>query len=256
MHNNIMVAGLRDHPPILATRRYAQPAYDMWIAIERLQQGESLNKQDVKTIATMQVNVQFLQQLQLEWSKFVTVVKKIVDLDKESYHKLFDILKQYQNDLNEICAEMIAKNANPLALVVAAQQYLDPYYQAPKFINICHHNQYNHLPPDFSLLLPKTASRDMDMQKNLVAKYFKKIYKPTNNNLRTSSNTRNKTIDTSPRHFAKECRKPKREKDYTYHKEKMLLCKQAEKGVPLQAEQADWLEDTDEEVNEQELEAH
>ncbi|GJV25525.1 hypothetical protein Tco_1378220 [Tanacetum coccineum] len=36
----------------------------------------------------------------------------------------------------------------------------------------------------------------------------------------------------------------------------MLPCKQAEKGVPLQAEQVDWLEDTDEEVDEQELEAH
>ncbi|GJX21918.1 hypothetical protein Tco_0226363 [Tanacetum coccineum] len=52
------------------------------------------------------------------------------------------------------------------------------------------------------------------------------------------------------------CRKPKRAKDYTYHKKKMLMCKQAKKGVPLQAEQADWLEDTDEEVDEQELEAH
>ncbi|GJV67907.1 putative ribonuclease H-like domain-containing protein [Tanacetum coccineum] len=37
-------------------------------------------------------------------------------------------------------------------------------------------------------------------------------------------------------HFAKECKKPKRVKDYSYHKEKMLLWKQAEKGVPLQAE--------------------
>ncbi|GJY35275.1 hypothetical protein Tco_0420653 [Tanacetum coccineum] len=34
-------------------------------------------------------------------------------------------------------------------------------------------------------------------------------------------------------YYAKEC-KPKRAKDYTYHKEKMLLCKQAEKGVSLQ----------------------
>ncbi|GKA97758.1 hypothetical protein Tco_0825652 [Tanacetum coccineum] len=55
---------------------------------------------------------------------------------------------------------------------------------------------------------------------------------------------------------SQEYRKPKREKDYTYHKEKMLLCKQAEKCVPLQAEQADWLEDTNGEVDEQELEAH
>nr|GEX26288.1 retrovirus-related Pol polyprotein from transposon TNT 1-94 [Tanacetum cinerariifolium] len=34
------------------------------------------------------------------------------------------------------------------------------------------------------------------------------------------------------------------------------LCKQAEQGVPLQAEQYDWLADTDEEIDEQELEAH
>ncbi|GKB96272.1 reverse transcriptase domain-containing protein [Tanacetum coccineum] len=149
---------------------------------------------------------------------------------------------------------------------------------------------------------PEQAQRDKDMQKNLalLAKYFKKLYKPTNNNLRTSSNSRNKTEDTTPRynndnqsgqfgnqrtmtvvgaretvgsqvvqqngiqcfnckgmgHYAKECRKPKRVKDYTYHKEKMMMCKQAEQGVPLQAEQADWLEDTDEEIDEQELEAH
>ncbi|GKB00364.1 retrovirus-related pol polyprotein from transposon TNT 1-94 [Tanacetum coccineum] len=57
-------------------------------------------------------------------------------------------------------------------------------------------------------------------------------------------------------HYAKECRKPKRVKDYTYHKEKMMMCKQAKQGVPLQAEQADWLADTDEEIDEQELEAH
>nr|GFA19753.1 hypothetical protein [Tanacetum cinerariifolium] len=57
-------------------------------------------------------------------------------------------------------------------------------------------------------------------------------------------------------HFSKECRKPKRVKDSAYHKEKMLLCKQAEQGVPLHAEQYDWLADTDEEVDEQELEAH
>nr|GEZ76358.1 hypothetical protein [Tanacetum cinerariifolium] len=99
------------------------------------------------------------------------------------------------------------------------------------------------------------------MQKNLafIAKYFKKIYKPTNNNLITSLNSRNKIVDTTPwefGHFSKECRKPKRVKDSAYHKEKMLLCKQAEQGVPLQAEQYDWLADTDEEVDEQELEAH
>nr|GEY10626.1 retrovirus-related Pol polyprotein from transposon TNT 1-94 [Tanacetum cinerariifolium] len=57
-------------------------------------------------------------------------------------------------------------------------------------------------------------------------------------------------------HFAKECRKPKRVKDFAYHKEKTLLCKQAEQGVSLQVEQYDWLAETDEEIDEHELEAH
>ncbi|GJT77979.1 ty3-gypsy retrotransposon protein [Tanacetum coccineum] len=57
-------------------------------------------------------------------------------------------------------------------------------------------------------------------------------------------------------HYAKECRKPKRVKDSTYHKEKMLLCKQAENGVQHQAEQFDWLANMNEEIDEQELEVH
>ncbi|GJX03827.1 retrovirus-related pol polyprotein from transposon TNT 1-94 [Tanacetum coccineum] len=225
----------------------ATEANEMWIAIERLQQGESLNVQDVKT--------------NLFWAfgKF--------------YFSGGRINEQYQNEVNDIRAERIAKSANPLALLVIAQPYSDNYYQ-----------------------------RDKDMQKNLAlfAKYFKRLYKPTNNNLRTSSNSRNKTEDTTPRynndnqsgrfrnqrtmivvgtretvgspvvkqtgiqcfnckgfgHYAKECRKPKRVKDYTYHKEKMMMYRQAEQGVPLQVEQADWLADTDEEIDEQELEAH
>nr|GEZ70009.1 hypothetical protein [Tanacetum cinerariifolium] len=50
--------------------------------------------------------------------------------------------------------------------------------------------------------------------------------------------------------------KPKRAKDAAYHKEKMLLCKQEKVGFQLNAEQADWRDDTDNEPEDQELEAH
>nr|GEW78209.1 hypothetical protein [Tanacetum cinerariifolium] len=218
------------------------------------------------TVATMQVNVQFLQQLQPEWSR-------------------------------------IAKNANPLALVATAQSNQDPYYQTPKshkpyaptskasIPTRSHATTRNKgkeiakpiIPPSESTYEedsdPEQDQRDKNMQKNLalIAKYFKKIYKPTNNNLKTSSNSRNKNVDTTPRYrndnqsaqFGNqraitvaearenvEVQKPKRVKDSTYHKEKMLLCKQAEQGVHLQAEQSDWLADMDDEIDEQELEAH
>nr|GFC32525.1 hypothetical protein [Tanacetum cinerariifolium] len=58
-------------------------------------------------------------------------------------------------------------------------------------------------------------------------------------------------------HVARECQKPKRAKDAAYHREKMLLCKQEEAGIQLNAKQADWRDDTDDdELDDQELEAH
>nr|GEY01179.1 hypothetical protein [Tanacetum cinerariifolium] len=233
--------------------------------------------ESISGAAAGDVNVQFLQQLQPEWSRFVTIVKQQHKLDEVSYHKLFDILKQYQNEINELRAEKLARNANPLALVATAQASQHQYYQtsrshgssapSPKpLIPSRSHTSTRHKGKELAKPItppsetaseedsdPEQAQRDKDMQKNLalIAKYFKKIYKPTNNNLRTSSNYKNKNVDTTPRekvgslvvqksgiqcfnckeygHFAKEFRKPKR---------------------------YDWLEDTDEEVDEQELEAH
>nr|GEX86039.1 hypothetical protein [Tanacetum cinerariifolium] len=90
-----------------------------------------------------------------------------------------------------------------------------------------------------------------------------KIYKPTNNNLRTSSNISRENQDNSlrinriVRHVARECQKPKKVKDAAYHREKMLLCKQEEAEIQLNAKQADWRDDTDDdELQDQELEAH
>ncbi|GKA74596.1 hypothetical protein Tco_0780898 [Tanacetum coccineum] len=139
---HLLLTGIGDE--IYSTVDACKIAHEMWIAIERLQQGESLNIQDVKTnlfwefrkftshdgetmesyysrfykmmnemirnnltVATMQVNVQFLQQLQPEWSRFVTIIKQQHDMDTVSYHKLFDVLKIYQKEVNEIRAEKI-----------------------------------------------------------------------------------------------------------------------------------------------------
>nr|GFB64989.1 Gag-Pol polyprotein [Tanacetum cinerariifolium] len=57
-------------------------------------------------------------------------------------------------------------------------------------------------------------------------------------------------------HVARDCQKPKRVKDAAYHREKMILCKQEEAGIQLNADQADWRDDTDDELEDQELEAH
>nr|GEY48113.1 hypothetical protein [Tanacetum cinerariifolium] len=265
---HLILTGIGDD--IYSTVDACQTAQEMWEAIERLQQGESLNIQDVKTnlfwkfgkftsrdgesmesyytrfyklmnemiinsltMTTMQVNVQFLQQLQPEWSRSSTPSPK-------------PSIPSRSHTTTKYKGKEIAKPITPPS-ETAFEEDSDP----------------------------KQAQRDKDMQKNLalIAKYFK-IYKPTNNNLRISSNSKNKNVDTTPwykngnhsgqfgtqrtlnvdvakenvgskvvqqsgiqcfncrefGHFAKECRKPKRVKDSSYHKEKMMLCKQAKQA--------------------------
>ncbi|GJT54373.1 hypothetical protein Tco_0989427 [Tanacetum coccineum] len=122
----LLLTGIGDD--IYSTVDACKTANEMWIAIERLQQdGESMKSyysrfyklmneltRNNLQVTTMQVNVQFLQQLQPEWSIFITVVKQSKEIDTISYHTLFNILKRYQNEVNDIRAERIAKSANPI----------------------------------------------------------------------------------------------------------------------------------------------
>ncbi|GJS87849.1 retrovirus-related pol polyprotein from transposon TNT 1-94 [Tanacetum coccineum] len=223
-------------------------ACEIWKAIEKLKQGESINVQDLETNLFGSLenshHGMFLLQLQPEWQR----------------------------------SQQSTRNKGKAIVTSSASTYD---------------------------LEPATVTDDEEMSKEteidklmaLISLSFKKIYKPTNNNLRTSSNTSRANQDNSPRinrgtgydnqravnvagarenvgtpvvqksgiqcynckeygHVSRECQKPKRVKDAAYHKEKMLLCKQEEAGVQLNAEQADWKDDTDDESEEQELEAH
>nr|GEW61651.1 mitogen-activated protein kinase kinase 3 [Tanacetum cinerariifolium] len=170
---HLILTRIRDE--IYSTVDACQTTQEMWEAIKRLQQ----------------VNVQFLQQLQLEWSRFVTIVKQQHKLDEISYHKLFDILKQYKKEVNELRAKRLARNANPLALVATAQANQNLYYQTSKYqkpyapsskpsIPTRSHTTIRYkgkeiakpiTPPSNSAFEedndPEQAQRDKDMQKNL-----------------------------------------------------------------------------------------
>nr|GEV15489.1 hypothetical protein [Tanacetum cinerariifolium] len=185
MHNNIMAAGSRDRPSMLATGRYPQWRSQFLRYIDTRPNGEALWKCNLSGPCTpTTVLVQAVAS-----TDDSTVILKYTTLRR--YGKLLKGYNKVNPSIFKMCRQTYFENSKNLALI---------------------------------------------------AKYFKKIYKPTNNNLRTSSNSRNKNVDTT-------LRKPKRVKDSAYHKEKVLLCKQAEQGVPLQAEQYDWLADTDEEID-------
>ncbi|GJR62168.1 hypothetical protein Tco_1504330 [Tanacetum coccineum] len=186
MHNNIMAAGSKEDPPMLGPGRYSQ-----W---------RSLNSPEMKSTQLL-----CMQQANEIWIAIKATTSSI------------------QNEVNDIHAERIAKSANPLALIAAAQPYSDNYYQAPKPQRSnatssstrpsasTRHKGKEIVKPittqSESVSVsdedsdPEQAQKDKEMQKNLalLAKYFKKLYKPTNNNLRTSLNSRKKTEDTAPR---------------------------------------------------------
>ncbi|GJW55411.1 hypothetical protein Tco_0099496 [Tanacetum coccineum] len=141
----------------------------MWRAIEKATTKESLNIQDVKTnlfwelvnhlsrgekqlSPNPQDSTKLMKELcnrknlmvgkdvsqSLNSQNFNRMVKICHNceaqqkVDEVSYHKALDILKQYQKEVNELRAERMAKNANPLALVATAQTLQDPYYQSSK----------------------------------------------------------------------------------------------------------------------------
>nr|GEZ19248.1 hypothetical protein [Tanacetum cinerariifolium] len=89
-----------------------------------------------------------IERLKQEWHRFVTLVKQNQELKTVSYHKLFDILKQYQNKVNEIRAERIARVANPLALIAQQQPVYHP------------HNHPTHYTQNSSTGLQQAATRN------------------------------------------------------------------------------------------------
>ncbi|GKC23203.1 hypothetical protein Tco_1025353 [Tanacetum coccineum] len=110
-----------------------------------------------------------------------------------------------------------------------------------------------------------SKEKEIDILMALLSLSVKKIYKPINNNLKTSSITSTQVVQQfgiqwynckECGYVANECQKLKRAKDAAYLKEKILLCKHEEAGIQLSAEQTDWRDDTNDELEDQELEAH
>nr|GEX94087.1 hypothetical protein [Tanacetum cinerariifolium] len=177
-------------------------ACEMWKAIKRFYKMMNEFIRNQCDVTNHQVNVWFLLQLQLEWQRFVTLVKQSQELKTVSYHKLYDILKQNQNEVNEIRAERIARVANPFALVAHQQ----PVYHSQNHPTHYTQNSSTRLQQDATRNRGKEivnspqpiydqepsmvaeddeTSKDKEIDKlmALISLSFKKIYKPTNNNL-------------------------------------------------------------------------
>nr|GFC32459.1 hypothetical protein [Tanacetum cinerariifolium] len=226
-----------------------------------------------------------IERLKQEWQRFVTLVKQSQELKTVSYHKLYDILKQHQNEVNEIRAEWIARVANPLALVAQQQ----PVYHPQNHLTHYTHNSSTRSqqaatrnrgkaivksPQPIYDQEPSMVAEDDETSKEKEIDKLMALISPSSTgyenqrigNVAGARETVGSTVVQKSGiqcyngkefgHVARECQKPKLVKDAAYHREKMLLCKQEESRIQLNAEQADWRDDTDDETEDHELEVH
>nr|GFA10163.1 hypothetical protein [Tanacetum cinerariifolium] len=204
-------------------------ACEMWKAIERLKQGESINVQDLET------------NLFWEFGKFTSQ-------DGESLESYYSRFYKMMNELTRNQCKVTNHQVNVQFLLQLQPEWKRTQQAATRNRGKAIVNSPRPIYDQESSMVDDDdddeTSKDKEIDKimALISLSFKKIYKPTNNNLRTSSNTSREYG-----HVAKECQKPKRAKDAAYHREKMLLCKQEEARIQLNAEQADWKDDTDDE---------
>nr|GEV99701.1 hypothetical protein [Tanacetum cinerariifolium] len=214
---------------------------------------------------------------------FLTLVKQSQELKTVLYHKLYDILKQHQNEVNEIKAERIARGANPLALVAQQQPVYNPQNHPT------HYNQnsstrsqqattknkgnaivnspqpiYDQEPSMVAEDDETSKYKEIDKLMALISLSFKKIYKPTNNNLRTSSNTSRANQDNSLRINRGTGYENQRLGNVAGARETVGSTVVQKSGIQCYnckefghvAREFDWKDDTDDESDDQELEAH
>nr|GEX92444.1 hypothetical protein [Tanacetum cinerariifolium] len=195
-------------------------ACEMWKTIERLKQGESINVQDLET--------------NLYWE-----FRKFKSRDGESlklYHSRFYKMK------NELVRNKCNITNHQVNVSFLVQLQLKWQRNKGKVI-------VNSPPPTYDQE-PTMVTKDNEMSKDkeidklmaLISLSFKKIYKPTNNNLRTSSNTSRANQDNTPRI----------NRGTRYDNQMVVNFVRVRKNV----EQVDWRDDTNDEPEDRELEAH
>ncbi|GJS80730.1 retrovirus-related pol polyprotein from transposon TNT 1-94 [Tanacetum coccineum] len=209
-------------------------------------------------IPTHQMNTKFVNNLPAYWGKYVTNVKQNMDISTTPYVQIYTHLKAYEPHAKKTLKkqEQSTSIVDPLAYVAhttSAPALSSPSTPSP---------QPTAQSPNDALMATMTQIA------NLLSG-FQKQFPPTNNQLRTSSNSRTHAtvhdghIVTEPvqrkapgnvgntgargkkvicyncrgeGHVARQCKEPKRKMDSQYFKDKALLMEAKEKGDVLDAE--------------------
>nr|GFB79940.1 hypothetical protein [Tanacetum cinerariifolium] len=226
------------------------------------------NLKQASTSEKIARNLKFLNNLQSEWSRHVTIVHQTKDLHTADYTQLYDFMKYNQKEVDELKAKRIVKNQDPLALMANSN---NPYaFPAPHQDQSSFNQNYlqQPMPNHEDITDPTTA---MNMALTLMAKASKLNYStPTKNNQRISSNPKNRQIaqpgmnmgqdrqmqmdggnggnqfrqyagnpDGGVGHYARNYTVGPRRRDAAYLQTQLLIAQKKEARIQLQAEEYD-----------------
>nr|GEV20720.1 retrovirus-related Pol polyprotein from transposon TNT 1-94 [Tanacetum cinerariifolium] len=156
------------------------------------------------------LNLKFLNNLQPEWKRHVTIVRQTKNLHEANFTQIYDFLNMNQEEVNELRAERFIKSHDPLALMAHSQNSFNfPTTHKDQSSSSTHpqqsfaiNNKYNPQPSlNQNFMQPPMTSfeniNDPTEAINAALILFAKAFQlsaPTNNNQRTLPNPRNRQI--------------------------------------------------------------
>ncbi|GJR79049.1 hypothetical protein Tco_0149834 [Tanacetum coccineum] len=265
---------------VTMTKKYAElVAKDLWERVQLLMQGTSLKKQESECKLYDEFDkFAYIKGLSPEWSKFFTDVKLVRDSHTTNFDQLHAYLQQHELHANEIRIM-----PTPLAIIYPSVPYLNAYSSTihqdacpqPQSIPQIEYtvsivNQHIHLAKfpqiDSGLAVPVFKQRDDPIDAiNKMMLFLSTVvtshYPSTNNHLRNSSNLRQQATIHNGRvtvqsvqgrqssfaagegYMSRQCLKPKRKRDATWFRDKVLLVEVQGPGKVLNEEELVFLAD-------------
>ncbi|GKC99200.1 hypothetical protein Tco_1169475 [Tanacetum coccineum] len=138
------------------------------------------------------INTKFLNSLQPEWLKYVTQVRLAKRLTVDTFDDLFYYLQQFEKLVNVSRAKKLEKSHDPLALVAhtgSSSRNTSSYYVTHPTSVVDYEDEYQQDDVHTNSEDPLASAMLL-----LARAITQKFSTPTNNRLRTSSNTRNQAI--------------------------------------------------------------
>ncbi|GKA86468.1 integrase, catalytic region, zinc finger, CCHC-type containing protein [Tanacetum coccineum] len=210
---NILLQGIPKD--IYSLINHYTDAKDIWENMKMILEGSELTKDDrnlsykmslntsvkskEKTFkdTTMQLNSKFVNNMLPEWSRFITEVKLNRGLKESNCDQLYAYLKQHEVHANEnrIMMERFGQpNNDPLALVsdASVQQYPTQSSKSPQ--SSTEPSPADHFQLDSGSPSTENLIESLSNTLSLLTQSYKSHLPQTNNQLRASSNARNKAM--------------------------------------------------------------